>query len=185
MATPMLNISPLEYFTPVFIFLLVFVIFYAIMQKTKVVGGNTGVNALISFVVAILFVITSAAADLIRLVTPWFVVLLIVAMAMIMLFMFLGVKAESIAGAVSDSGTVWTILIVLMVLFGAALTQVIGPSIAAITQGGGTAVNATATGGGTTFVGGVGKIIFSPKILGVFFLLIVASQAIKTITKSM
>lgn len=176
MAT-ILDVGPLTYFTPVFVFLLVFVVFYATLLKTKILGENQGLISLAAFVVALLFVITSTATEFITLITPWFVVLLIVSMCFILIFMFVGIKPEAIAGAVSERGTVWTILIILLVLLGVALTKVIGPSVAAITQGEGGAEG--------NWMGTIGTIVFHPKILGALFILIVAAYAVKSISHSM
>lgn len=174
MATP-LDVGILNHFVPIFVFILIFVVFYAILLKTNILGENKGLMALASFVVAFLFIVTRTATEFIQLVTPWFVVLLIVAMCFLLIFMFLGVKPSAIASAVSQEGTVWIIIIILLVLLGVALTKVIGPSIAAITQGDGTQEG---------FMGSVGAIIFHPKILGVLFVLIIAAYAVKAVSKA-
>lgn len=174
MAT-ILDIGILNYFVPIFIFILVFVIVYAVLLKTHLLGENKGLISLASFVVALLFVITQAATEFIQLVTPWFVVLIIVTMCFLLIFMFLGVKPEAIAGAVTSESYVWLIMIVLIVLLGLALTKVLGPGIAAITQEG------TEESG---FMSSVGSIIFHPKILGIIFILLVASYAIRGITRA-
>lgn len=173
MATIM-DVGFLNHFVPVFIFLLVFVLFYAVLLKTHILGDNKGLIALASFVVALLFLVTRAATEFVQLVTPWFVVMLIVIMCFLLIFMFLGVKPDAIAEAMSKEGTVWTILVILIILLGVALTKVLGPSIAAITQEKGTEEG---------FMGTVGTVVFHPKILGAIFLLLIVSYAIRSITK--
>jgi hypothetical protein len=193
MAT-VLDINILRYFIPVFIFLFVFTIFFAILQKTKILGQNSGIDALVSFSVAMLFMFVSDARQLITVITPWLVVLLVIIMALMLVFMFLGVKAETISEAMSESGTVWTILIILVIGLIIAFTQVFGSQIASITQGPyptatgaeqvqtGTTGTTTAPAGGQHFLVTVGSIVFSAKILGMFLLLIIASQAIRLIS---
>ena len=134
MAT-VLDINILSYFIPVFIFLFVFTIFFAILQKTKLLGSNAGVDALIAFSVAMLFMFVSDARQLITVITPWLVIMLVIIMSLMMIFMFLGVKAETISDAMSESGTVWTVLIILIIGLIIAFTQVFGSKIASITQG--------------------------------------------------
>ncbi len=191
MAT-ILDIGILNYFIPVFIFLFVFTVFFAILQKTKIFGANAGIDALIAFSVAMLFMFVSDARQLITIITPWLVILLVIIMSLLLVFMFLGVKAETISDAMSESGTVWTILIILIIGLIIAFTQVFGSKIASITQGPYPYTTGTeqtiATGTTTTQAGGqqhflvtVGNIVFSPKILGMFLLLIIASQAIRLI----
>lgn len=172
MAT-ILDIGILEHFVPIFIFVFVFVLVYAVLLKSHILGDNKGLISVASFVVAFLFLVTRAATEFVELVTPWFVVLIIIAMCFLLIFMFLGIKPEAIAGAVSNEGIVWTIIILLLVLLGLALTKVIGPSIASITQ----------EEGAEGFMGTIGAIIFHPKILGVLFILLVASYAVRTISK--
>lgn len=190
MAT-ILDINILNYFIPVFIFLFVFTVFFAILQKTKVLGANAGMDALISFSVAMLFMFVSEARQLVTIIAPWLVILLVILMSLLLVFMFLGVKAETISDAMSESGTVWTILILLVIALVIAFTQVFGSKIAAITQGpypyetgtepqtGTTEQPAT---GGQHFLVTVGNIVFSPKILGMFLLLIIASQTVRLIS---
>ncbi|MBM3200685.1 hypothetical protein FJZ53_07125 [Candidatus Woesearchaeota archaeon] len=173
MASP-LDVGTLNHFVPVSVFLFVFVVFYAILLKTKILGENKGLIALASFVVAILFLMTRSASDFIQITMPWFVVLLVVAMCLMIIFMFLGVKPDTIASAITQEGNVWIILIILFVLLGLALTKVMGPSIAAITQGD------TSEAG---FMGTVGAIMFHPKILGAMFILLVSAYAVKAVSK--
>lgn len=190
MAT-VLDISVLSYFIPVFIFLFVFTIFFAILQKTKLLGSNPGIDALISFSVAMLFMFVSDARQLITVITPWLVIMLVVLMSLLLVFMFLGVKAETISDAMSESGTVWTILIILVIGLVIAFTQVFGQKVASITQGPypvttgadqTTGITTTTTAGSQNFLVTVGSIVFSPKILGMFLLLMIASQSIRLIS---
>ncbi len=176
MSTP-LQIGILEHFTPIFIFVLIFVIFYAVLIKTKLLGDNKGLMSLVAFVIALLFLITQAARDFVQVITPWFVILIIIAMCFLLIFMFLGIKPDAIATAISNEGTVWTIIIILLVLLGLALTKVLGPGIAAITQQEGSSDDG--------FMGNVAQVIFHPKILGMFFILVIASFAVKAITRSL
>jgi len=174
MAT-IIDIGVLDHFVPLFVFLFVFVIFYAVLLKTKILGSNKGLMSLVSFVVAMLFIITQSATEFVQLVTPWFVVLIMITMAFLLIFMFMGIKPDAIASAIGNESMVWTIMIVLLVLLGFALTKTIGPGIADITQGNVDDEN---------FVGSVGTILFHPKILGVLFILFVASFAIKGIARA-
>jgi len=188
MAT-ILDINLLQYFIPVFIFLFVFILFFAVLQKTKVLGGNSGMDALVSFSVAMLFMFVSEARQLITVITPWLVILLVIFMSFMLIFMFMGVKAETIADTFSESGNVWTIVIILIIGLIIAFTQVFGSKIASITQGPypvETGAEQTTTQptqqGSQHFLVTVGSIVFSPKILGMFLLLIIASQAIRLIS---
>ncbi len=172
MAT-ILDTTLLNYISPIFIFLFVMVLFFAVLEKTKLLGESKGVSALVAFCIALLFMITATATELVRILTPWLVMLIIISMVFMMFFMFLGVKPEAIEKAVSNPSFFWPIFIVLLVVLGIALTQVFGPQIASLTQQ-----------NSEGFGRNVAKIIFHPKILSMLILLLIAAYAIRTVSKS-
>lgn len=71
-----IDLSGFGYFLPIFTFLLVFVLSYAFLLKAKIIDSAFA-NLLISFVVSIIFVGVSSARDLLVQVTPWFAVILV------------------------------------------------------------------------------------------------------------
>lgn len=172
MAT-LMDVSLLDYFTSFFIFIFVWVFFYAILTKLKFLSDKSGINALISACVAVLVLVTSPVVNFIKVLTPWFVVLLFVFFCFIMIFMLFGIKLEDIAKQMGSSGNVWTIIVILIILLIIAMAQVFGPAIAGVTQD-----DETSSAG---FMHTIGVIVFSPKILAVFFLLLVAAQTVRLI----
>lgn len=72
-----IDFSWLAYYVPIFGFLFVFVLMYAVLSKTKVLGEGNFINAFISFIFAIIFVTFLPAVDYVSLVIPWFVVLVV------------------------------------------------------------------------------------------------------------
>jgi len=176
MAT-ILDIGILNYFSPAIVFLFIFVLLYAVLQKIKILGDNPGINALIAFSTSLLFLFTSPALELVTFITPWFVVLLIIVFVVLSLFMFMGAKPSDIAAEMSTTGNVWIILIILLVLLVVALTQVLGPSIASLTS------DESGPPGEQHFSQTIGAIVFHPKMLGVIFLLFIASQAVRLVSQ--
>ena len=175
MAT-VLDIGILTAIKPVFTFLFVLFIMYAILEKSKLFGSNTGTNLVISLVVAFLFILTPGVSDLINIATPWFFVLFFLILFIVLAFMMVGVKEESVTRAFHDNWLIWVILIVTIVgIFGFAASKVFGPSIQGIYG------NETTREGG--FQGELGRILFHPRVLGMFFLLSVASIAVRMITQ--
>ena len=174
MATFLEGIGLLEYFLPVFSFLLVFAIFYAILQKTKILGANKGVDALASFTVGILFLFSQGALKLINIVTPWFALFLIMVVLLVLIFMFLGVKEETIIEATKTPTVYIPILGVIIVIFLFAIGTVFNPQLSPYDQ----------TGDDTnkTISGEILKTIFDVKILSALFILIVASQAVRLLS---
>lgn len=173
MAT-ILDVGILEYFTPVFVFLFIFALIYAILDKTNLLGESKALKSLVSFVFAMLFIITQDLMKLVTIMTPWFIVLLVAVLFIILFFLFVGAKNEQIAAAFTDKVVIWTVLIVILIIFGYGVTQVYGTDIHSIYGGEG----AEDTGGLNQ---AIGQILFHPKMLGVALILIIAALAVRWI----
>ncbi|GAI17262.1 unnamed protein product [marine sediment metagenome] len=74
MAMPL---ESLNYFLPIFSFLLVFVIVYALLAKTKFLGENQFVLLLISFILAVFFIIEASLVKFVEFSSAWFAVFLV------------------------------------------------------------------------------------------------------------
>lgn len=164
MATP-LDVGLLNFFAPLFVFIFVFALFYGVLTKIKVFGDNQALNATVAFIVALMTILMKEGQEIINFVTPWFVIFLIVVIFIFIAFLFMGVKEESLTALVTTNGIVITIVIsiVVIILF-TAITKVIGPIDIR-----------------STFLGS----IFNFKVLGVLFMLLVASQVIRAISVKM
>jgi len=191
MAT-MLDVGLLGYFLPIFVFFLVTIILWALLEKIGFFG-NKFANLFIAVILGILFVLVPELTQVISLSTPWFVMLMIFLIFIVLVFMFMGVKADAIAslfGGGSGAGNqvlIWAIIILSLGIFGYAFTQVYGEQIHAITAGGsGETTEGTTIEDGTTTSGdlmtNVGQIIFTPKIMGMFFLLLMATFVVRFIS---
>lgn len=62
---------------PIFGFVLVFVLVYAIIAKTKILGESKAINAIISFILGIIFLSFSSVRQYVTTITPWFTVLIV------------------------------------------------------------------------------------------------------------
>lgn len=171
------DIGILNYFVPVFVFLLIFAILFALLEKIKLFGTNKGLNAMIAFAVAFLFILTPDMLGIVKIITPWFTILFVFLILVMLLFMFAGVKEGKITEALSETGTVWVIIILCIVILVYALTQVYGAQIQTIYGG----TNATDS---SSVTGQVGKIIFHPRVLGMLLLVVIAAQAVRFIAGS-
>lgn len=187
-----LDIGLLGHFSIIFPFLLVFIVTYALLHKYKFVSEEKGVNALIAFAVACLTLFSKAATTLIFLVSPWFVIIFLFILFVLLAFRFMGTKADVIEDVMSkDFGPIHWVMIVVVALialsaigaiFGPGLlgeegaqtvttTSTIGPENVALTA------NQTATAG--QFQANVKNVLFHPKILGIAALLLIAVFAIR------
>jgi hypothetical protein len=145
---------------------------WALLEKVQFFPKNPFANALIAFVLGVLFIIIPELTTVISLVTPWFVILFIFLLFTILTFIFMGVKADYIGtvfgGDKPNLVVVWTILVLCILIFGYAFTQVYGEQIHDITAG-------ESSDESGDLVQSVGEILFTPKVLGMFFLLVVAA----------
>ena len=71
------DVSWLAYYMPIFGFLLVFTVMYAILAKTKILGEAMGTNLIVSFIFAIIFISFAPGVRYVQTVLPWFIVLII------------------------------------------------------------------------------------------------------------
>jgi len=71
------SVSVLGYFVPIFAFLLVFIVVYALLAKTGILGGSQAVMLFISFILAAFFVVQASLVEFIEFSSAWFGVLVI------------------------------------------------------------------------------------------------------------
>jgi len=72
-----LNISGLEFFAPVWAFLFVFVVVYALLAKTKIIGESKFINVVTGLVVATIFISFSTLELYVLTIIPWAIVLIV------------------------------------------------------------------------------------------------------------
>jgi len=116
-----LDISGLNFFMPIFSFLLVFVIVYALLVKFKVLGESQFVNVLISFIVAVIFMSFSSLKLYVETIIPWFVVLMVVIFLVLMMGFFVSKDWSP------SSWFSWIIILVLIIIFLVSAIYVFNP----------------------------------------------------------
>ena len=172
-----LDISLLKFLSPLITFLLIWGITYAVLEKSNILKGTKQFHAFLGFIVALLFSFTPKAVTLIETVTPWIVVLFVVVILILVLFLATGWTEHSFQEAMGEPVMRWTLIILV-----ASLTKVFAP-ISPV-AGGETSIENGEDGSGA--VGEeIRRAVFSPKILGAVFLLIVAAFAIRLLTPSL
>jgi len=186
-----MDIGILEYFLPVFTFLFILVVAYALLDKFKLLGDNKGLKLIASFSIAILFLFSTDALEFINFITPWFLVLVVITLFLIALFMFMGVKEDAMVKAVGSSTVIWTVIVIAGILLIVALVNVFGGVLSPYDEGGAVDSESTIV---TDSSGGTSQrtreteslsTLTNPKILGALFLLIIAALAIHTVSKGL
>lgn len=106
-------LTAFNYFLPIMAFLLVFVVVYALLKKTKVLGASDFITALISFILAAFFVVNTELVEFVSFSSSWFSVIVIaVFLGFVLLAFFPGGLDFLKKGWVS-----WVVLILIIVFF--------------------------------------------------------------------
>lgn len=109
------DISSIGYFLPIFSFLLIFIVVYAILKKTEILGDNNGVSLFISFIIAAFFIVNTKMVEFTQNISSWFAVFLICSFFIFVFLAFIGKDSLKI---VSENKTIaWTAFILLIIFF--------------------------------------------------------------------
>lgn len=167
-----IDVSWLNYYIPIFGFLFVFVVMFAILSKTEVLGKNPFTNSITSFVFAIIFITFSPGVNLVEMILPWFVILMI---SLFFVLLIVGFSQKDM-DAFMKPGLAWFFIIVLLVIFLFSSIVVFNPFLAPYLPG------SEVEGTDPTLVS-VTNFIYGEKFIGAFLLFGVAIAVSWVITK--
>ncbi len=118
------QIGGLVWFLPIFSFLLVFVLVYALLKKTGILGGDSEVvPLLVSFILASFFILKSSLVEFVNLSAAWFAVFIVCIFMILALVGFTNDKWFSIA-FVKKGFLGWVVIGVIILLFVFSSAQV-------------------------------------------------------------
>ncbi len=167
-----LQTSVLSFFLPAFTFLLILVVLFAILNKTKILGEDARVQWVAAFSIGMIVLFSAKTVEFINFLTPWFAVMAIFLLFIFMIPMFLGKQTQDIWSAIGGHYMVIIISILIVVI---AISVVFEPVFTPFRDSNGE--------GGKTIGGEVLRTLFHPRILGAIFILIIASFAIRNISQ--
>ncbi len=110
------SVSTLGFFVPIFAFLLVFIVVYALLVKTEILGGSQAVMLFISFILASFFVVQASLVEFIEFTSAWVAVLVIGLFFLLVILAFLPGK-EPLSFLTKGSWFSWIILGIIIALF--------------------------------------------------------------------
>jgi len=154
-----LDVSGLSYFMPVFGFLFVFVVVYAILAKTKLLGESGFINSLVSFIMAIIFITISPAREYVTAIIPWFAVLVA---SLFFVLIIIGFSQKKLEDMMKPS-LAWVFILLLVIIFIVAAINVFGPVLGPLIP--------------TSF-------LFSERFLGALLLLVIAAIVSWVLTRA-
>jgi hypothetical protein len=178
------DLGLLDPFLPLFVFFLVLVIVFALLEKIEFFPnlndkGPNPLNALIAFLSAVLFILVPELTEVVSIVTPWFVMLVLFLLMIVLVFLFMGTKSKHIENAFGSGeypAIMWFIILASLGIFGLAFSQVFGEQVQDITSPG--------PDGEENLAGSVGQIIFTPKVMSMMLLLIISGLVVRFISQT-
>lgn len=183
MAT-VLDVSLLESFSQLFVMLLVIFLVYGILDYTKLFGERKGLHALIALFLGTTILFVPSVGELIAIIIPWFVVLFIFVIFLLLVYGIFGAKEEEFLGVLkSPQGK----QIIFWVIFFGAIILLGGLGKVFFT---GEEATVKVTTEGTIQSGEVGETgtaafwatLFHPKVLGMILILAIGIFTITLLT---
>jgi cytosine/uracil/thiamine/allantoin permease len=183
MATP-LDVGLLQKFDVIFPFIFVLVIVYALLTRTEWFKEKQFIALVIAFVLGVMTLFSSVAIKTLNRMAPWFILLVIFAILLLLAYSALGIKEESImkllTGSEHSETIAWWVIALMLIIGLGSLASVVSEEV-----GFGklrTGENATIpTGEQETF--GFWATLFHPKVLGMILILLIAMFTINKLAK--
>lgn len=107
------SLSPIGYFMPIVSFLFVFVLIYALLAKTKVLGDNKAVSLMISLFLSTFFIYNASVVELVRDSSAWIVAFFVCIFLIVLLISFTHGKIDKIM----NQNVAWAMLVVILLIF--------------------------------------------------------------------
>lgn len=188
MAT-LLDLGLLQHFSQIFAALLILILVYGVLQYTKLLGDSKAIHGFIAILIAILFLLSPSVSEVITVMTPWYVLLGIFLVFLLMVIKIFNVSDGDVRAVLSNTQEghpeiVYTIVVIGIIIFIGSLGKVYFT--------GETETNINATTSGTLVGGDVGEeesvetfwaVIFHPKMLGLIFVLMISMFTVLTLAR--
>ena len=157
------DVSAIAYFAPILSFLMVFVLMFALLAKTKILGEEKFIQLFISFLIATIFITAASVRQLVLDVVPWFAVFTIALFFILVLAGFIG------KGDLVGKGVGWFFILLVIALFVISGIKLFATTFASYLPG------PTYGSGGNTNIIYFTDWIYSSRVLGAALLLGVAA----------
>ena len=164
--------------------LLIMLLMYGILEYTKFFGDRQGLHILIAFMLGVILLLVPSVNEVISTITPWFVLLFIFILLMVIAYKMLGATDADLKDAMIHNKSIiyWIMIFSVIILLG-GLGKV-------FFSGGDNAIGVTVNETGTSTEGDVGETgvsafyatLFHPKVLGLIFVLLIGVFTITTLT---
>ncbi len=157
------DVSSVTYFAPIVSFLIVFMVIFLLLRKTKVLGENNPfIDVFVSLLVAVVFVTAASVRQVVLNVVPWFAVLIMALFFILLIAGFIG-KTDMIG-----KGVGWGFVVLLIIIFLVAGIKVFAGTLGAYIPG------PYYGSGGDQELYYFFDWFYSPRVIGAFLLVVAA-----------
>ncbi|HZX12652.1 MAG TPA: hypothetical protein VFE88_04320 [Candidatus Nanoarchaeia archaeon] len=173
MAT-LLDVGVLGFFLPVFVFMFLFTVLFAVLEKTKILGENRLLNIAAAFSVAAISIFVGRLTSLIGIAVPWIVFVFVILLLIFMIFGFFDVSKEKIWDLFGETTAFIVILIILLI----AIIIVFEGTVSPYVPGPDGTVSGVPNPRSETL-----RTLTHPRMLGAIFMLVVAASTVSYLSK--
>ncbi|MBS3168198.1 hypothetical protein J4216_03680 [Candidatus Woesearchaeota archaeon] len=175
MAT-VLDTSLLSLITPIFVFLLIFVIIYSLLTKTKLFGDEktAALNFLAAVCIAAVAVFAGKLTLVVAAITPWLVFVILILAIIFGMYSWLGLKNEEIWTTIGGHITIYVVILIVILI---GLVVVFEPEVTPFDED--TSSGDSVERGAQDVRSQVISTIVHPRVLGALIILVIAAISIK------
>ncbi len=161
-------------FSPIFTFVIVFVLTYVVLGLLKIgdkplLEGKSGLTAMIAIALAFLFSVAPDMSRLVELMAPGFVLFIVFLMFVLITMSTIGLGKSDLIGVFgsdgSTKGLTWLVIIVCIVIVIGAVSNIFGDKLLGSDE---------SVEGESAFEKNLKEAFFSPKVLGMIFIFLIA-----------
>jgi len=175
----LLDISLLDQFSVIFVVLFVFTAVYAVLMFRKPFGEAKGVNALLAFTIAIMFIFSKDAIEVVKASIPWYIVMMVALMFIFIIPASIGSEIPKMFMKNIGNYVLIIGIVILVVNVANRLGQNAGPFLGNETLDPDNVVAGEGGDVGTgSFTQNFGATIFHPKVLALLLVMIVCLFAV-------
>ena len=180
MATPTIDLTLLKFLSPIFVFLLVFALTYALATKSKFFGDNKIVHMVVALCLASLVAITGRISTTLELALPWMGLFLVLIVLIFSIYGFFGIETKRTWDFLGRPALIGLIFLVFIISIVIAYEDVLSPypTTEEVTLENGTVVIQEAEPSQSPMGEGI-KALVHPKIMGALVILIIAAITAK------
>src|SRR3989344_2784930 len=110
------SLSVFGYVLPILAFLLVFIVVFAILKKTAILGGGGFAELFISFILASFFIVQAQLVEFVRVSSAWITALILVVFFFVMIVAFMPWE-KPFEFLSSSNWFLWVIVVLIVVIF--------------------------------------------------------------------